>query len=88
MANALKGQPEVELPMPANVVVKPGAGLRGGDEYFYEEFQRPNPELKLDNSGSVPRGPEDSSDAASEAQDESQKAPPKDAVENIKDQLF
>jgi len=88
MANALKGQPEVELPMPANVVVRPGAGLRGGDEYYYEEFQHTNPELKLDNSGSVPHNEGESSDAASEAQDESQKAPPKDAVDNVKELLF
>lgn len=85
MANALKGVPEVELPVPAGIVVKPGAGQRGGDEYYYEEFQQTNSELKIDNHGTVPGS--NASDAA--ADDSSANAPPpKDAVENVKEQLF
>lgn len=88
MANALKGVPEVELPVPAGIVVKPGAGQRGGDEYYYEEFQKTNPELKIDNHGSIPGG--NASDAA--ADDAAAKDPnapaAKDAVENVKEMLF
>ncbi|POZ60737.1 penicillin-binding protein 1A [Chromobacterium alticapitis] len=84
MGNALKGQPEVDLPMPQGMVVKPGAGQRGGDEYYYEEFQKTNPELHIDNSGSVPGGGDDSSAPA----DDSAKPAAQDAVENVKDQLF
>ncbi|WP_280954901.1 penicillin-binding transpeptidase domain-containing protein [Paludibacterium denitrificans] len=54
MANALKHVPEVDLPVPSGVVVKAGAGLHGGDEYFYEEFQKTNPDLQIDNHGVVP----------------------------------
>ncbi|WP_082824118.1 penicillin-binding protein 1A [Crenobacter luteus] len=93
MANALKGQPEVELPAPAGVVVRPGAGLRGGDEYFYEEFQRTNPELRLDNSGSVPgaRRPDAGEEEAPSGEPSGgggNEAPPQDAVENVKELLF
>ncbi len=86
MANALKGQPEVELPPPEGIVVRPGAGLRGGDEYYMEEFQRTNPELQINNRGSVPG-------AAKPAEEEAVApvAPPdaaQDAVENVKELLF
>jgi penicillin-binding protein 1A len=84
MGNALKGQPEVELPVPQGIVVKPGAGQRGGDEYYYEEFQKTNPELRIDNSGSVPGGDVD----ASAPVDDGSKPAAQDAVENVKDQLF
>ncbi|WP_231137272.1 penicillin-binding protein 1A [Chromobacterium paludis] len=84
MGNALKGQPEVELPVPKGIVVKPGAGQRGGDEYYYEEFQKTNPELHIDNSGSVPGSGED----ASAPVDDGSKPAAQDAVENVKDQLF
>ncbi|KIA79072.1 penicillin-binding protein [Chromobacterium piscinae] len=84
MGNALKGQPEVELPVPQGIVVKPGAGQRGGDEYYYEEFQKTNPELRIDNSGSVPGGDVDASAPA----DDGSKPAAQDAVENVKDQLF
>ncbi|WP_036665399.1 penicillin-binding protein 1A [Paludibacterium yongneupense] len=90
MANALKGVPEVDLPVPPGITVRPGAGLRGGDEYFYDEFQRANPDLRLNNRGTVPHSdgglPDAASDAAAEA--DSAAPPPKDAVENVKDQLF
>ncbi len=85
MANALKGQPEVDMPVPAGIVVKAGAGQRGGDEYYYEEFQKTNPELKVDNHGAVPGAGGDASGGASETQD---KPAAQDAVENVKDQLF
>nr|WP_197687045.1 penicillin-binding protein 1A [Chromobacterium sp. ASV5] len=85
MGNALKGQPEVDLPVPAGIVVKPGAGQRGGDEYYYEEFQKTNPELQIDNHGTVPGSGEDASAPASDTPDA---AKPQDAVENVKDQLF
>jgi len=88
MANALKGVPEVELPVPAGIVVKPGAGQRGGDEYYYEEFQKTNPELKIDNHGTIPD--DNASDAAAEdgaAKDPNAPAA-KDAVENVKELLF
>jgi penicillin-binding protein 1A len=91
MANALKGMPEVDLPPPPGVVVRSGGGLRGGDEYYYEEFQHTNPELRLDNSGSVPGGSaaSDASNAGSEPQGDGQTTPPaRDAVENVKELLF
>ncbi len=88
MSNALKGVPDVELPPPAGVVVKPGAGLRGNDEYYLEEFQRTNPELRINNRGSVPgAGRSEEGDASGTAGDEPA-APVQDAVENVKDQLF
>ncbi|NDV13452.1 penicillin-binding protein 1A [Crenobacter caeni] len=84
MANALKGQPEVDLPPPEGIVVKPGAGLRGGDEYYLEEFQRTNPELRLNNQGAVP--------GAARTEEEGTAAPvpdaAQDAVENVKELLF
>ncbi|GGY16521.1 penicillin-binding protein 1A [Paludibacterium paludis] len=84
MTNALKGVPEVDMPVPAGITVKPGAGLRGGDEYYYDEFPKPNPEIHLDNQGTVPSdGPSD--EDASAAQSD---APVRDAVENVKEQLF
>lgn len=85
MANALKGQPEVDMPVPQGIVVKAGAGQRGGDEYYYEEFQKTNPELKVDNHGAVPGAGGDASGGTSEPQD---KPAAQDAVENVKDQLF
>ncbi|OHX21186.1 penicillin-binding protein 1A [Chromobacterium sphagni] len=85
MGNALKGQPEVEQPVPQGIVVKPGAGQRGGDEYYYEEFQKTNPELHIDNQGTVPGSGED---ASAPAADDSGKPAAQDAVENVKDQLF
>lgn len=88
MANALKGVPEVELPVPAGIVVKPGAGQRGGDEYYYEEFQKTNPELKIDNHGTVP-GSNASDAAVDDATAKDPNAPAaKDAVENVKELLF
>lgn len=86
MGNALKGQPEVDLPMPQGIAVKPGAGQRGGDEYYYEEFQKTNPELHIDNQGSVPGGEGDASAPQSDA--DGAKPAAQDAVENVKDQLF
>lgn len=88
MANALKGVPEVELPVPAGIVVKPGAGQRGGDEYYYEEFQKTNPELKIDNRGTVP-GSNASDAVVDDATAKDPNAPAaKDAVENVKELLF
>ena len=89
MANALKGVPEIDLPPPPGVVVRPGGGLRGGDEYYYEEFQHTNPELRLDNSGTVPGGSaaSDASNGGAEPQD-GQTPPARDAVENVKELLF
>nr|WP_244270658.1 penicillin-binding protein 1A [Chromobacterium subtsugae] len=83
MGNALKGQPEVELPVPQGIVVKPGAGQRGGDEYYYQEFQKTNPELHIDNQGTVPGSGDDASAPAADDKPAAQ-----DAVENVKDQLF
>lgn len=92
MANALKGVPEVELPPPQGVVVRSGGGLRGGDEFYYEEFQHTNPELRLDNSGTVPGGGEavpEEGTVPPDAQGEGQTTPPaRDAVENVKELLF
>lgn len=89
MANALKKEPEVDLPMPAGIVVKPGAGLHGGDEYYYNEFQSSNPDIKLNNRGSVPVAPSASSDGAADTPAQQDNAPPPaDAVEKVKDQLF
>ncbi|MBV8046677.1 MAG: penicillin-binding protein 1A [Paludibacterium sp.] len=88
MANALKKEPEIELPMPAGITVKPGAGMRGGDEYYYDEFQTPNPDIKINNRGTVPVAP-DASDAQSGPDQQNQETPPPaDAVEKVKDQLF
>ncbi|WP_233492904.1 penicillin-binding protein 1A [Chromobacterium sp. ATCC 53434] len=86
MGNALKGQPVVAPPVPQGIVVKPGAGQRGGDEYYYEEFQKTNPELRIDNQGTVPGGDEDASAPKSDA--DGNKPAAQDAVENVKDQLF
>lgn len=90
MANALKGSPEIDLPPPPGVVVRPGGGLRGGDEYYYEEFQHTNPELRLDNSGTVPGGSaaSDASNGGAEPQGDGQTPPARDAVENVKELLF
>lgn len=90
MANALKKEPQVDLPMPEGITVKPGAGLHGGDEYYYNEFQTTNPEIKLNNRGTVPVAPEAASDGAADTPDAQDAAapPPADAVEKVKDQLF
>lgn len=84
MTNALKGVPEVDTPVPTGITVKPGAGLRGGDEYYYDEFLKPNPEIHLDNQGSVPVEP-GADDASGPAVDS---PAARDAVENVKEQLF
>ena len=82
MANALKGVPDIDLPVPGGVVVRPGAGLRGGDEYYLEEFQRTNPELRLNNSGVVPgRG-------GAEEPAEEEDPIVREAAESVKELLF
>ena len=83
MQNALKGVPEIEQPVPPGIVVKPGMGLNGEPEYYYQEFQNTNPALGLNNQASGPSN-EGSGDNAAPAEP----APPHDAVENVKDQLF
>lgn len=90
MANALKNEPEVDLPMPPGITVRPGAGLHGGDEYYYQEFPNTNPELKINNRGSVPVAPTEASDATSDtpAPADTTTQPPPDAVDKVKDQLF
>jgi len=88
MANALKSAPEVDLPMPTGIVVRAGAGQRGGDEYYYQEFQNTNPDIKINNRGSVPVAPDTSSAPAADAATQADTPPPADAVENVKDQLF
>jgi len=89
MANALKTVPEVDLPIPQGITVRPGGGLHGGDEYYYNEFQTGNPDIKLNNHGAVPVAPDTSSDAASDAATQADSAaPPADAVDKVKDQLF
>ncbi|MFC3531722.1 penicillin-binding protein 1A [Vogesella facilis] len=87
MGNALKGVPDLELPPPPGVVVKAGAGLRGNDEYFLEEFQSTNPELRINNRGSVP-GNGNHAPQSSDATGDEPATPPQDAVENVKEQLF
>ncbi|TDR80782.1 penicillin-binding protein 1A [Paludibacterium purpuratum] len=88
MANALKKEPEVELPMPSGITVKAGAGLHGGDEYYYDEFQTPNPDIKLNNHGTVPVAPNASDAQNGSDQPKTDTPPPADAVEKVKDQLF
>lgn len=89
MANALKGVPDVELPVPEGVVVKPGAGLRGNDEYYLEEFQRTNPELRINNRGSVPGSEQPDGDGTTDGDAAKPDAPAaQDAVENVKELLF
>jgi penicillin-binding protein 1A len=90
MANALKQEPEIDLPMPQGITVKAGAGLHGEDEYYYNEFQNANPDIKLNNRGTVPASSDNASDGAADqppAQDNNA-PPPADAVEKVKDQLF
>jgi penicillin-binding protein 1A len=88
MANALKKEPEVDLPMPSGITVKPGAGMRGGDEYYYDEFQTPNPDIKINNRGTVPQAPDASAATDGQDQPNTDVPPPADAVEKVKDQLF
>jgi penicillin-binding protein 1A len=89
MANALKTEPEIQLPMPSGIVVKAGAGLHGGDEYYYNEFQTTNPDISLNNRGSVPVAPDTSTDTGTDASAaDDNTSPPADAVEKVKDQLF
>lgn len=87
MANALKGVPEVDTPLPAGLVVRQGAGLRGNDEYYYQEFQRTNPELRINNSGSRPGGGSGTS-AGDEENTDPDQPPPADVVEDVKELLF
>ncbi len=87
MGNALKGVPDIELPPPPGVVVRAGAGLRGNDEYYLEEFQSTNPELRINNRGSVP-GSGAPAVEASDAAAQQPETPTQDAVENVKEQLF
>jgi len=91
MANALKGQPEVELPVPEGIVVKPGAGMHGADEYYYQEHQSASSELRLNNGGGVPGGGggnESAPDSAPSDEPPVDKPPARDAVDNVKEQLF
>lgn len=96
MAQALKGVPEVDTPVPAGIVERAGAGARGGVEYYYEEFQNTNPDLGLNNRSSDPQADENAAPAtqgerpatppAAPAQQPS--PPPRDVVEKVKEQLF
>lgn len=84
MNQALKGVPDIELPIPPGIAVRQGAGLRGSDEYYLEEFQRTNPELRINNSGKVP-----GSDAPETAEASSEPvAPAQDVTENVRELLF
>ena len=104
MAQALKGTPEVDVPVPSGIVERAGAGAKGGAEYYYEEFQNTNPDLGLNNRSSDPQANEDT--AAPATQGEQRPAPtpstpapqaapatprptpPRDAVDKVKEQLF
>ncbi|WP_022653295.1 penicillin-binding protein 1A [Aquaspirillum serpens] len=80
MQHALKHLPEVDQPIPAGLVEQAGAGSRGGSEYYYQEYQRPNPALGLNNR---------SSDAADNRGDQTEgQDTARDAVENVKELLF
>ena len=85
MNNALKGVPDIELPPPPGIVVRPGAALRGNDEYYMEEFQRTNPQLSINNRGTVPGSGNVTPDETAPAEEA---APAGDAVENVKELLF
>ncbi|MDF0605926.1 penicillin-binding protein 1A [Neisseriaceae bacterium TC5R-5] len=87
MANALKDLPLAERALPDGLVVRAGGGQRGGDEYYYEEYQSTNPELRVDNQGTVPGAGGDASAPTSNANPEN-RPPAQDAVEGVKDQLF
>lgn len=87
MANALKDQPEVDIPMPAGITVQPGMGLHGADEYYYDEFQKPNPEIRLNNQSTVPDDDPDTI-AVDPNAEEPHASADSDAVENVKDLLF
>lgn len=87
MANALKGDPDIDVPVPQGIVVKPGIGMHGADEYYLSEYQTTNPDLKLNNYGSAPDG-SNASDAAGSVPGAASATPPVDAVEKVKDQLF
>lgn len=84
MNQALKGVPDVDLPIPPGIAVRPGAGLRGNDEYYLEEYQRTNPELRINNSGSVPGS--DAPDASAAVAEPA--APAQDVTENVRELLF
>ena len=82
MQHALAKAPEIELPLPAGIVEKPGAGLHGQPEYYYEEYQQPNPELGLNNQQSRPLDAGEADGNAAPADSA------RDAVENVKELLF
>lgn len=91
MSKALKGQPEVLPEPPAGLVQK-------GDEYFYQEHLTTNPNLFLDNRGSVPNNSQDheagtfsetnNNNNTTESGYQESPKPPTDPVQNIRDQLF
>ncbi|MEE9926789.1 penicillin-binding protein 1A [Microvirgula aerodenitrificans] len=86
MRHALKSVPEVELPVPSGIVVKPGAGLHGQPEYYYQEFLQTSPELGLNNQASRSVESNEADPAASPSTPPPDSA--RDAVENVKEQLF
>ena len=86
MRHALKSVPEVELPVPSGIVVKPGAGLHGQPEYYYQEFLQTSPELGLNNQASRAVESNEADPAASPSTPPPDSA--RDAVENVKEQLF
>ena len=100
MANALKGVPEVDQPVPKGVVEKAGQGTKGQPEYFYEEFLQTNPELGLNNRASGGGGsnaetegeggdtPARPSTAPAATTPKSSGKAARDAVESVKEQLF
>lgn len=101
MANALKGVPEVDQPVPKGMVEKAGQGSKGQPEYFYEEFLQTNPELGLNNRSSGGGGggnaetegeggdtPARPSTAPAATTPKSSGKAARDAVESVKEQLF
>lgn len=87
MANALKAQPEIDIPLPAGITVRAGVGLNGADEYYYDEFQTPNPNIQLNNQASKPEDESETAPAEPKPEDAATDVE-RDAVENMKDLLF
>ena len=88
MEKALKGVPEIDVPVPEGVVTKAGAGLRGGPEYYYQEFQATNPGLGLNNRASGPTNDTQDEPSGNQPAPQQPDESARDAVENVKELLF
>lgn len=93
MRFALRDMPNVNMPMPQGVVRVAGAGARGDAEYYYREYQSPNPNVEVNNRSTEGFGEEEAeggelSPRPTLPAPRRDDPPSREVVENVKELLF